>query len=218
MAANESFFIAGPAGRLEALLIHPQTPPVAAAVVCHAHPLHGGMMHFKVVFRAAKALQHHGVAALRFNFRGVGASQGVHDDGRGEQDDARAALDEVARRFPGLPLVIGGFSFGSAMAMAVAAREPRVRATLVLGFPITRVPDAAYLGAVRVPRLFVQGENDAFGPKAAIESLVATLPEPKQLCVVAGSDHFFEGHLEPLQQHIEAWAAQRPWERETARP
>jgi hypothetical protein len=212
VSPNETFFVAGPAGRLEALLIRPQAPPQAAAVVCHAHPLHGGMMHFKVVFRAAKALQRHGVAALRFNFRGVGLSEGVHDHGRGEQDDARAALDEMARRFPGLPLLVGGFSFGAAMALAVAANDDRVRATFALGFPITRVPESGYVSGVRVPRLFVQGENDEFGSRPAIEALVGALPEPKRLRVVAGADHFFNHQLDAMQQHVEAWAAERPWE------
>ena len=94
---NESFDLEGSAGRLEAILMNPSSEPVAAAVVCHAHPLHGGMMHFKVVFRAAKALQSAGLAVLRFNFRGVGRSEGTYDGGRGEAGDARAALDEMAR-------------------------------------------------------------------------------------------------------------------------
>ena len=136
---------------------------MAAAVVCHAHPLHGGMMHFKVVFRAAKALQAHGLAVLRFNFRGVGRSEGSHDDGNGEQDDARAALTELERRFPGLPLVLGGFSFGSVVALRVAARDPRVRAVFALGFPLVRFGDEATLQAPAQPRLFVQGEQDQFG-------------------------------------------------------
>ena len=211
MPTNETFFIQGPSGRLEALLIQPGTPPVAAAVVCHAHPLHGGMMHFKVVFRAAKALQRHGVAALRFNFRGVGLSEGGHDGGRGEQQDVRAALDELARRFPGLPLLVGGFSFGSAMALAAAAQDARVRAAFALGYPITRVPDNGYLASIRVPRLFVQGERDEFGGREAIEALVSPLPEPKQLHVIPESDHFFNHHLEPMQERVEAWAATRPW-------
>ena len=136
MASNETFDFRGPAGRLEAILVLPETPPVAAAVVCHAHPLHGGMMHFKVVFRAAKALQSAGLAALRFNFRGVGRSEGAHDHGAGEQEDARAALFELQDRFPGLPLVLGGFSFGSVVALRVAARDPRVRAVFALGYPL----------------------------------------------------------------------------------
>src|SRR6266542_4033721 len=137
--------------------------PRAAAVVCHAHPLQGGVMHFKVVFRAAKALQAENVAALRFNFRGVGRSEGRHDEGRGELDDVRAALDELARRFPGLPLLAGGFSFGSVMALRAGCADPRVRALFALGFPMTMVRDPSFLQACTRPRLFVQGENDAFG-------------------------------------------------------
>ncbi len=211
MGANESFDLGGPAGRLEALLMRPEGEAVAAAVVCHAHPLHGGMMHFKVVFRAAKALQEQGLAVLRFNFRGVGRSEGAHDDGKGEQDDASAALLEMERRFPGLALVLGGFSFGAAMALRVGAAEPRVRALVALGFPFRVVGDTSYLADVRTPRLFVQGENDEFGGGERMRALVAGLPEPKRLVVVPGSDHFFTGHLETLHATVADWARARPW-------
>jgi alpha/beta superfamily hydrolase len=210
---NESFDISGPAGRLECILMRPDGPAVAAAVVCHAHPRHGGVMHFKVVFRAARALQQAAVAALRFNFRGVGRSEGVHDDGRGEQDDVRAALEETARRFPGLPLVAGGFSFGSTMALHAGCGDPRVRAVFALGFPLSMVPDTSFLGGCRPPRLFVQGEQDQFGSGAAIKEMVDRLPEPRSLVVVPGADHFFTGHLDRLQQIVHEWAASRPWDR-----
>lgn len=211
--SHHSFDLAGPAGRLEAILMQPEDEAVAAAVLCHAHPLHGGMMHFKVIFRAAKALQHHRVAVLRFNFRGVGRSEGVHDHGRGEQEDVRSALDEMGRRFPGLPLVLGGFSFGSLMAMKVGAGDNRVRALFALGYPARLVPDLSFLAACRVPRLFVQGERDEFGGGQRLAEAVAALPEPKQVVVVPASDHFFRGHLDALQQALESWVAQRPWER-----
>lgn len=191
--------------------MRPPRPPVAAAVVCHAHPLHGGMMHFKVVFRAAKALLSEGVTALRFNFRGVGRSEGMHDQGRGEQDDVRAALDEAARRFPGLPLLVGGFSFGASMALRVGRRDDRVRAIFALGFPLTMIPDRSFLDGSRKPRLFVQGENDQFGSRTAIEELVAGLPEPRSLVVVPGADHFFGGRLDELQAAVAGWAEGRPW-------
>ena len=192
--------------------MRPEGEAVAAAVVCHAHPLHGGMMHFKAVFRAAKALQEQGLAVLRFNFRGVGRSEGQHDDAKGEQDDASAALDEVERRFPGRPLVLGGFSFGAAVALLVGARQPRVRALVVLGFPFRIATDTALLAGLVTPRLFVQGENDEFGGAGPIRALVEPLPEPKRLVVIPGSDHFFTGHLDELQQQIASWVAERPWE------
>jgi hypothetical protein len=192
--------------------MHPAAPPLAAAVVCHADPTQGGMMHFKVVFRAAKALQQAELAALRFNFRGVGRSEGSHDGGDGEQDDVRAALDEMEGRFPSLPLILGGFSFGSVMAARVAASDPRVRGLFVLGFPVSRLTDVSHLASIRVPRLFVQGEADMFGSGEALRALVEPLPERRALVVIPGADHFFTGHLDSLQSTIVAWAAARPWE------
>jgi hypothetical protein len=212
MATSESFDFAGPTGRIEAILMSPESEPVAAAVVCHAHPLHGGMMHFKVVFRSAKALQEHGLAVLRFNFRGVGRSEGAHDDGVGEQEDARAALSELERRLPGLPLVLGGFSFGSVVALRVAARDTRVRAVFALGFPLVGFGDAATLRAPSQARLFVQGEQDQFGAGEALRGLVEPLPPPRELVILAGANHFFDGQLDELQTAISAWAARRPWE------
>jgi alpha/beta superfamily hydrolase len=216
MPTSESFDFEGPVGRLEAILMSPDEPPVAAAVVCHAHPLHGGMMHFKVVFRIAKALQEQRLAVLRFNFRGVGRSEGVHDDGRGEQDDALAALGELERRLPGLPLVMAGFSFGSVVALRVAAREPRVRAVAALGFPLVRFGDAATLQAPRQPRLFVQGERDQFGAGEALRALVEPLPPPRELVVVPGASHFFDGQLDAVHAAVSAWAARRPWQLATS--
>ena len=212
MSTNETFDLAGPAGRLEAILMLPDGAPQAAAVVCHAHPLQGGVMHFKVVFRVAKALQAENVAALRFNFRGVGRSEGRHDDGRGEQDDVRAGLDELARRFPGLPLLAGGFSFGSVMALRAGCADARVRALVALGFPMSMVQDPSFLDTCTRPRLFVQGANDPFGPGPALGELVAKLPEPRQAVIVPEADHFFSGHLEEMQEAVRAWAATRPWE------
>lgn len=186
----------------------PASPPLAAAVVCHAHPLHGGVMHFKPVFRAAKALQAAGLAALRFNFRGVGRSAGVHDHGAGELEDARAALDELERRFAGVPLVLGGFSFGSWVALRLAALEPRVAAVVALGYPL-RGGDPAPLGAASQPRLFVQGERDAFGSGDELRSHLAHLPPPWDLAVVEGADHYFTGRLDPLHRAVETWATKR---------
>ena len=216
MARNESFDIAGPAGRLESILMYPDGEPVAAAVVCHAHPLQGGIMHFKVVFRAAKALQRQGLTALRFNFRGVGRSEGTHDQGRGEQEDVRAALGEMERRFPGLPLLLGGFSFGSSMALRVSASDPRPRAVFALGFPVGMLTNTAFVEAVRAPRLFVQGERDEIGPPDRLRALVERLPEPRRLVIIESADHFFSGRLEALEETIASWAAEGPWGAQSA--
>ena len=195
--------------------MYPDGEPVAAAVVCHAHPLQGGIMHFKVIFRAAKALQRQGLAVLRFNFRGVGTSEGTHDHGRGEQDDVRAALGELERRFPGRPLVLGGFSFGSSMALRVATADPRPRAVFALGFPVGMLTDASYVAQIRVPRLFVQGGDDHIGPPDRLRTLVEPLPPPRRLVVVEGADHFFAGHLDALEETLSSWAAERPWQADT---
>lgn len=205
--------IAGPAGRLEAVIMTPDEEPMAAGLVCHAHPLHGGIMHYKVMFRAARALQAQGLPALRFNFRGVGTSEGAHDNGRGEQEDVRAALDELERLYPGLPLVLGGYSFGSLMALLVGADDPRVRAMFALGFPIDRVSDTSFLNGSGKPRLFVQGEGDEFGSGAKIEALAEQLPEPRAVKVIPGGDHLFTGKLDPLENAVSEWIAERPWER-----
>ena len=213
MGSNETFDISGPAGRLEALLTRPAETPAAAAVVCHAHPLHGGMMHYKVVFRAAKAMQQAGIAALRFNFRGVGRSEGAYDRGVGEQEDLRAAMDEMERRYPGLPLVVGGFSFGSSMALRVTATDPRPQAVFALGFPFARVPrHSSFVEPIRVPRLFVQGEHDEYGRGDELRELAARLAGSVSVTVVPEADHFFHGQLDQLQDAIATWAAGRPWE------
>jgi alpha/beta superfamily hydrolase len=212
MPSNETFDFVGQAGRLEAILMWPDTPPVASAVVCHAHPLHGGIMHFKTIFRAAKALQAHGLAVLRFNFRGVGRSEGAHDEGRGEQDDVRAALDEMERRAPGLPQLVGGFSFGSTMAARVGCVHPRVRAILVMGFPLRMVEDPSFLWDCTKPLLLVQGEHDEFGGGELIRAQLAAEGGRHDVAVVPDADHFFTGHLDELHQVVDRWAAGRPWE------
>ncbi len=199
--------IDGPVGRLEAVLMTPATPPRAAAVLCHAHPLHGGMMHFKVLFRVAKVLQQRGCAVLRFNFRGVGRSQGTHDEGRGEQDDVRAALEMLEREFPGLPIVAGGFSFGAVMVLRVGIEDPRVTALIALGFPIGRLKSTAFAASSTKPRLFVQGELDEFGDGGAMEQFVATLPEPRTLVVIPESDHFFTDKTDELAVAVSEWPA-----------
>jgi uncharacterized protein len=200
---HRSFFLDGPAGRLEAML-WTVPEPERVALVCHPHPLFGGTMHNKVVYQAAKALHRRGFAVLRFNFRGAGLSEGVHDEGRGEQDDVRSALDYLASEFPGRPIVLAGFSFGSWVGLRVGCADARVEKLIGLGIPVDN-SDLTYLRSCAKPKLIIQGGNDQFGSRANVEALFATLPEPKQLVIVEGVDHFFAGKLSEVGAAIDVW-------------
>ena len=174
-------------------------------VLCHPHPLYGGDMDSPVVTTAAEACTAHGLATLRFNFRGVAASTGRHDDGRGEQDDVRAALAELRRRLrPGLPVALGGYSFGAAVAAAVA-RKSEV-AGLALIAPPLRLAGLSPPTAVRGPLLVVVGAEDQYCPAAALETLRVTVPEAT-VTIIEGTDHFFFGSLQALADAVAGWAA-----------
>lgn len=202
---HRNFFLDGPAGRLEALLWTVADPsPSLAALVCHPHPLYGGTMHNKVVYQAAKTLHRFGIPVLRFNFRGAGLSEGVHDRGRGERDDVRAALDFLAREYPARPLLVAGFSFGSWVGLRVGCEDSRVAGLIGLGIPVN-ASNFDYLRSCSKPKLFVQGGNDQFGSRAGVEHLFAALPEPKRLVVVDAVDHFFAGRLEEAGAAIAEW-------------
>jgi alpha/beta superfamily hydrolase len=206
---HRSFFLEGPAGRLEALLwTTPSAESHLVAVVCHPHPLFGGTMHTKVVFQAAKTLHRRGVPVLRFNFRGTGLSEGTHDRGHGEQDDVRAVLGFLAREFHGRQILLVGFSFGSWVGMRVACADPRVAETIGIGLPVDNV-DMTFLRACAKAKLIVQGGNDQYGSRATLEALFATIPEPKRLVFVEGADHFFTGQVDQLGAAIDAWLDER---------
>jgi alpha/beta superfamily hydrolase len=206
---HRAFFLAGPAGRLEALLwTVPGEHPPLAAVVCHPHPLFGGTMHNKVVYQAAKALHRRGIPVLRFNFRGAGQSEGVHDRGIGEQGDVRAALDYLAAEFAHIPILQAGFSFGSLVGLRVGCADQRVSDLIGLGIPVDH-SDLTYLRSCAKPKLIIQGGNDQFGSRANVEALFATLAEPKRLVIVEGADHFFAGQLEKVRGAIDAWLDER---------
>lgn len=209
----ESLFLDGPVGRLEALLEEPDdAAPLEAALVCHPHPQHGGTMHNKVVYRIARGLRSAGAVVLRFNYRGVNLSEGEYAHGEGETEDARAALHWLRDCYPGLPMTLAGFSFGSRVALKLACGklacgEP-VRRVIAVGFP-TVYSDKSYLEGCTVPRVFVQSTHDQYGPLADLEALVAGLPEPKRLVTVEAQDHFFGGALENLEEVVRAmrWPA-----------
>jgi uncharacterized protein len=199
----ETLDLAGPAGRLEALLEEPEpSPPRGAAVVCHPHPLHGGTMRNKVVHRLARGLRTAGLATLRFNFRGVGHSEGSHGGGVGEVDDARAALAELRRRYPDLPLVAAGFSFGSRVA---AALGPEVRLVLLAGYP-ARWHDDGAVERCPVARVFVQSTHDEYGPRTDLGALAGRLWGPVELDFVEAADHFFNGGLAEFESRVAARA------------
>jgi uncharacterized protein len=203
---SRNFFLEGPAGRLEAILWTPAAvarPPLAA-VVCHPHPLFGGTMHNKVVYQTAKSLDALGIPVLRFNFRGAGLSAGEHDRGRGEQDDVQAALDFLTTEFPGLPLLVAGFSFGSLVGLRVGCEDSRVSHLIGLGLPVNS-SDFSFLSHCGKPKLFVHGSNDEHGAAGKVKALVSLLPGENHLVVVDGADHFFPGKLGQLDAAINTW-------------
>jgi len=207
-----SLFLAGPAGRLEALLNAGSPNATHAAVVCHPHPLYGGTLHNKVVFHAMKALNGFGFPVLRFNFRGTGLSEGEHAGGIGEAEDVRASLDWLEREFT-LPVIFAGFSFGAAVGLRAAYSDDRVRALIALGLPAApvedriedRVYDFEFLRECVKPKLFVSGSRDQFGPAGKLEALVHTFADPKKLVRIEAGDHFFEGRLREMREAIEMW-------------
>ena len=186
----------GPAGRLEAILNTGSENALYAAVVAHPHPLGGGTMHNKVVYHATKAFSSFGLPVLRFNFRGTGLSEGVHDEGRGEVDDVRAALDWMVDRYR-LPILFAGFSFGSNVGFRACCGDARVHGLVGLGLPVRaegRDYTYRFLPACgAVPKLFISGDHDEYGPKDALESVLVSAPEPKRVIWVEGADHFFAG-------------------------
>lgn len=205
----KSFFLQGPAGRLEGLLNEGSPAAAHAALVCHPHPLFGGTMHNKVVYHAMKTLHAFGFPVLRFNFRGAGLSEGEHDRGQGEVEDVRAALDWLDSEFH-LPIVFCGFSFGAATGLRAACGDGRVVGITSLGTPVAvegRVYTYEFLRHCAKPKLFVSGSRDQFSPRENLIRLVQFAPEPKELVLVDGADHFFEGHLGEMQEAVRSWTA-----------
>ncbi len=163
-----------------------------------------------------KALNSFGFPVLRFNFRGTGLSQGEHDNGNGEVDDVRTALDWLNSEFH-LPLVFAGFSFGAAFGLRAASVDSRVKTLIAVGTPVTTVAADTemprnytyeFLQDCTKPKLFVSGARDPFGPKARLEELLASMPEPKKLVLIEGADHFFEGRMRELRETIETWVTE----------
>jgi alpha/beta superfamily hydrolase len=198
-------------GQLEAILKEPrQEPPLAAALVLHPHPLGGGTMHNKVVYRAAAALNDAGLITLRINFRGVGQSSGEHDEGRGEQDDVRAGLDYLSQHHPNLNITVCGFSFGARVGLDVAIKDDRVHYLIGIGTPLDKY-DFTFLESCRKPLLLVHGENDEFGDVEHLRQLAVKLEKHTQvrLIVIPGAGHFFENGLDELKRAITDWMTEQ---------
>jgi len=203
--------IPGPAGTLEALVDGaPATaaaatapPPRAVVVFAHPHPQLGGTMHTKAVFQAAKGLVRIGCVVLRFNFRGVGASEGTFDAGNGEMDDYKAALDFVAARHPGAPLWAAGFSFGSWIALETGSADPRVSALIAVAPPVTRGYSFERVLETTKPKFLVQGDLDELCPVKDLWTFYAKLKEPKEIATINGASHLFEGKTQELGEALE---------------
>ncbi len=197
----ESYFLDGPAGRLEALLEEPEDQaPRMAALVCHPHPLYGGTMHNKVVYRIARGLRRAGLVVLRFNFRGVGASEGEHAHLTGEIEDARSALAWIRQRYPSLPFALAGFSFGARVITRLGCAMTDASFLMAVGHSTERSNE--YLETCPVSKIFIQSTHDQFGPRPELEAVYARLAEPKQLIWVEAADHFFAGALEQLEEEV----------------
>jgi alpha/beta superfamily hydrolase len=216
--------IAGPAGRLEALLDEPATPGTigadgrvsvghpggvrAAVVFAHPHTGYGGTMHTKMVYQSAKALSRIGCAVLRFNFRGAGASAGSFNEGPGEMDDFRAALDFMQAQYPDAPLWTAGMSFGAWVALTVGAEDPRISTLIGIAPPLSRY-DFSALERSTKPKFFIQGEFDEICPLKVMREFYARAVEPKELVVIDGADHLFDGKVteaaDALEELLEDW-------------
>lgn len=198
----ESYLLEGGAGKIEALLEEPETGRVReACLICHPHPLYGGTMHNKVVYRMARALRRSGSVALRFNFRGVGSSAGSHDNGLGELDDARILIEWLRQRYPELPCSVAGFSFGSRIALRLACSDSRIQRAIAVGFP-TRKYDFEFVRACGVRKIFVQSVNDEHGPREELERLYSGFAEPKEIHWIQAADHFFVDGLDKLEEAL----------------
>jgi alpha/beta superfamily hydrolase len=199
--------IDGPAGRLEVILEEPDAgDPSAAVVFGHPHPQHGGTMHTKVVFRASKALASLGCAVLRFNFRGVGRSEGSFGNGHGEIEDFRAAMDFMADRFPSAPLWAAGMSFGAYVSLNAGATDDRVDTLLGLA-PALRMYDFSAVRVSTKRKYFIQGEKDEVCPLPDMQAFFESLPEPKQLAVIPEAKHLFVEQLDEVGEAIRTFFA-----------
>lgn len=207
MYPKGNLFIPASHGRLEAILKEPAGTASGVGLVCHPHPLGGGTMHNKVVFRAAAGLVDAGLITLRFNFRGVGSSTGTHNEIEGGMEDVRDAIAYLADTYPGEPITLAGFSFGSRTGIAVGMYDERVVRLISIGTPVDKYGDYSFLTDIRKPVLFVHGDRDEFGSLANLKTIFEKVAENTDAELLSFSDcgHFFDDHLNELREGICDW-------------
>ncbi len=206
MYPKGNLFIPASHGKLEAILKEPKGEAKGVALVCHPHPLGGGTMHNKVVYRAAQGLIDAGLITLRFNFRGVGASTGKHDDGKGEKQDVLDALSYLTENYPNQEITFAGFSFGSRFGIETTMDDERVVRLISIGTPVDKY-DFSFLKNVRKPILFVHGDKDEFGSVESLQKLVDKVAKntETELVIFENCGHFFDEHLNELRETIKNW-------------
>jgi uncharacterized protein len=196
-------------GKLEAIFKEPDNnlSLKGVALVLHPHPLHGGTMHNKVVYRAARALNDAGFATLRINFRGVGQSTGTHGYGQGEMEDIQTALDYITEHHADNPILLAGFSFGARFGLEVGVSDPRVSRLIGIGTPVNMY-EFDFLNECKKPLLLVHGDQDQFGDVSKLQTIAAQIPKEAnvEIKIIKGAEHFFEGHLEEMMEAITKWA------------
>jgi hypothetical protein len=203
-----NLFIPASHGRLEAILKEPRDERRGVALVCHPHPLGGGTMHNKVVFRAAAGLVDAGLTTLRFNFRGVGASTGEHNEIEGGVEDVRDALTFLSTEYANEEITLAGFSFGSRTGMEVGMSDDRVVRLISIGTPVEKYRDYEFLTAVTKPILFVHGDKDEFCSVESLRAVTDKIPHA-EVVIFENCGHFFDEHLNELRATIREWTERK---------
>lgn len=196
----------GPAGRLEGRYTHAKTPAAPVALVLHPHPEQGGTMNNRITYTMFQTFAQRGFSTLRFNYRGVGRSQGCFDRGEGELADAAAALDWLQSVNPAAPFVwVGGFSFGSWIGMQLLMRRPEIRGFISVA-PPTNIYDFSFLAPCPSSGLIVHGSQDAVVPEPTVEKLVQKLRSQRGIAIdyriIDSASHFFNNHVDLLVEHM----------------